>query len=363
MTKVRFSVAVAIFALNSGFAFAQFSEDRLAPHSHRSTDWPKYSFDYSNSNNNPFETVISRRTAPLLHRAWETFNDSQWRAGAPPAGFALEAAVGLRFRSTVVGVVSLPLVIDGTIYYVDQLGTMFARDAKTGAITDPQKHWTTTLVDPDYMATAQPVTPDLYYTAPAATQTHVWIRSSVNGRVHAVRRMGGQEEDFDPNTPGIQPYHVAPDLPLSSNLGEPVIIHVDANGRVVDALSDAEAGHRILSISEQNVILQSALLSGGQAQTGIITALDITDPQHIRQFWRTSTIDINPATGKLYGSGASAGSGLAVDTSRGWIFGGTGQNAIAPYTGYPTQPLRRPATLTAPTPSTRSISSPAGLYG
>jgi outer membrane protein assembly factor BamB len=342
MTKVRFSVAVAIFALNSGFAFAQFSEDRLAPHSHRSTDWPRYSFDYSNSNNNPFETVISRRTAPLLHRAWETFNDSQWRAGAPPTGFALEAAVGLRFRSTVVGVVSLPLVIDGTIYYVDQLGTMFARDVKTGAITDPQKHWTTTLVDPDYMATAQPVTPDLYYTAPAATQTHIWIRSSVNGRVHAVRRMGGQEEDFDPNTPGIQPYRVPPDLPLSSNLGEPVIVHVDAKGRVVDALSDAQAGHRILLISEQNVILQSALLPGGQAQTGIISALDITDPQHVSQFWRTSTIDINPATGGLYGSGASAGSGLAVDTSRGWIFGGTGQNAIAPYTGYP-DPANAPA--------------------
>jgi hypothetical protein len=76
-----------------------------------------------------------------------------------------------------VGVISLPLVIDGTIYYVDELGTVFARDAKTGMITDPQKHWTTSLVDPDYNGYARTRVPRLYYTAPAATQTHIWIRS------------------------------------------------------------------------------------------------------------------------------------------------------------------------------------------
>jgi outer membrane protein assembly factor BamB len=341
MKKVSLFVSAAVFSLGSAVVLAQSSPDGSTPHNRRSSDWPRYSFDYSNSNYNPFERAISKQTAPLLHRTWQTFNDSQWRAGAPPTGFALEAAIGLRFRSTVVGVVSPPLIIDGTIYYIDELGTIFARDSKTGTLTDPQKHWTTTLVDPDYAATAKPVSPELYYTAPAATQSHLWIRSSVNGRVHAVRRMGGQEEDFDPNTPGVQPYRFLPENPLASNLGEPVIIHLDAKGRVVDDSSDGQAGHRILFISEQNDILQDALLPGGQ-QTGIITALDITDPLHPKEIWRTNTIDVNPATGRLYGSGASAGSGFAVDTSRGWIVGGTGQNSVAPYNGYP-DPAKAPA--------------------
>ena len=145
------------------------------------------------------------------------------------------------------GVSLFPLVIDGTIYYVDQLGTMFARDAKTGRITDPQKHWTATLVIPIIWRPRNRSLPDLYYTAPAATQTHIWIRSSVNGRVHAVRRIGGQEEDFDPNTPRHSTRTTSAGPPLSSNLGEPVIVHVDANGRVVDALS--HAGEQVTAFS------------------------------------------------------------------------------------------------------------------
>ena len=337
MKTKMFAVSLAIVLLNSNYVLSQSFGNE-----HRSIGWPRYSFDYSNSNSNPFEHAISRWTAPRLERAWQTFNDSQWRPGSPPTGFALESAVNLRFRSTVVGVVSLPLIIDGTIYYVDELGTMFARDAKTGMITDPARHWTTTLVDPDYAATATPIAPDLYYTAPVATRTHIWIRSSLNGRVHAVQRIGGIEEDFDPDTPGIQPYRIHPDEPLASNLGEPVVVELGDNGRVADNPGECAAGNRVLLISEENVILKSALLPNGQAATGVITALDITDPLHPEEFWRTRTIDINPATGQLYGSGVSAGSGLAVDPARGWIFGGTGQNAIAPYRGYP-DPSRAPA--------------------
>ena len=175
--------------------------------------WSKYSFDYANSNNNPDETKISATTAPRLQRAWQTFNDSKWRPGSPPSGFVLESAVGLKFPATVVGVVSPPLVVEGTIYYIDELGTMFARDAMTGTITDPAKHWTTTLVDPDYAANPSPYTPELYYTAPVATADMIWIRSSVNGRVHAVNRIGGKEVDFDPTKSGIQPYTILPDSP------------------------------------------------------------------------------------------------------------------------------------------------------
>ena len=112
--------------------------------------WPRYSYDYSNSNHNPLEILISPKTAPNLRRTWATFNDDQWRPGVPPSGFALEGALGLSFPATVVGVVSPPLVVDNTLYYVDALGTLFARDARTGAITDSNAHWTTTLVDPDY---------------------------------------------------------------------------------------------------------------------------------------------------------------------------------------------------------------------
>lgn len=342
MKTTTLVVSLLIVSMNGSAVLAQSFDGEPAFRGSGSAGWPRFSFDYSNSNHNPFERTISRRTAPRLERAWQTFNDSQWRPGSPPTGFALEGAVNLRFRSTVVGVVSPPLVIDGTIYYVDELGTMFARDAKTGTITDGARHWTTTLVDPDYAATPNPIVPDLYYTAPVATPTHIWIRSSINGRVHAVRRMGGMEEDFDPDTPGVQPYRMHPDEALASNLGEPVIVELDANGRVVDGSGRIAQGHRVLLISEQNVILKNVLLPGGQAQTGVITALDITDPLHPAEFWRTKTIDVNPATGQLYGSGVSAGSGLAVDAARGWIFGGTGQNGVSPYDGYP-DPARAPA--------------------
>jgi hypothetical protein len=66
MTKTRFYAAAAILALNSGVVLAQSSEDELTAHSRHATDWSRYSFDYSNSNYNPFVTAISRRTAPLL---------------------------------------------------------------------------------------------------------------------------------------------------------------------------------------------------------------------------------------------------------------------------------------------------------
>jgi len=325
----------AALALGSALAFAQSASSGLAS----LVGWPKYSFDYANSNNNPLETRISGRTAPQLQRAWQTFNDSSWRPGAPPTGFVLESAVGLRFPATVVGVVSPPLIVDGTIYYIDALGTLFARDAATGAITNPQKHWTTTLADPDYAASPNPYTPELYYSAPVATADLIWIRSSVHGRVHALRRLGGQELDFDPATPGVQPYKILPDSPLASNLGEPVIVYVRADGTLSPDRFLCGVSCRVLFISEQNDILQDALLPSGEAQVGVISALDITNPASVQQVWRTNTIDVNPATGNPYGSGVSSGSGLAVDLRRGWIFGGTGQNSVAPYPGYPNAAL------------------------
>jgi outer membrane protein assembly factor BamB len=320
--------------MNSAAVFAQTAETEDSV-----KGWPKYSFDYANSNNNPLERQISAETAPRLGRAWQTFNDSQWRPGQPPTGFILESAVGLRFPSTVVGVVSPPLIVDGTIYYVDQLGNMFARDAKTGTITDLARHWTTTLVDPDYTANTHPYSPELYYTAPVATADMIWIRSSVNGRVHAVNRIGGQELDFDPAAPGIQPYKILPDVPLSSNLGEPVIVYVSASGHLSANQRQCGARCRVLFISEQNDILQDALIPSDTTEVGVISALDITDPKNVREIWRANTIDLNPATGKPYGSGVSSGSGLAVDLKRGWIFGGTGQNSVAPYPGYPNPAL------------------------
>jgi len=82
-----------------------------------------------------------------------------------------------------------------------------------------------------------------------------------------------------------------------------------------------------------NVILNDALFQG--QQTGIVEAIDITDPENPVEFWRRSTVDINPQTGSPYNSGVSAGSGVAVDSKRGWLFGGTGQNTTSPYEGYP----------------------------
>lgn len=297
-------------------------------------DWPKYSFDFSNSNANSYEKEIKRKSAPFLRRAWETFNDSAARPGQPPTGFFLEFALGLSFPDTVVGVVSPPLIVDGTIYYVDTIGTVFARDAKTGDITDPARHWSTTLVDNDFSATSNPFSPDLYYSAPTATDTHIWFHSSFNGRVHAVHRNGGQEVDFDPGTAGLQPYPLVADQILASSLGEAVIVELDEHDQIIDQSSHhADEPFRVLYISEVNVIVNDALLQG--QQSGIVVALDITDPENPVEFWRTSTVNVNPATGSLFSGGSSAGSGLAVDVRRGWLFGGTGQNTSVPYPGYP----------------------------
>jgi outer membrane protein assembly factor BamB len=306
-------------------------------------DWPRYSFDYSNSNANPHERQIKRKSAPFLRRAWETFNDAQWRPGVPPTGFILEAALGLTFPATVVGVISPPLVIGDTIYYVDAIGTVFSRDAKTGGITDPARHWSTTLVDNDFDATPNPFAPELYYSAPTATATHIWFHSSLNGRVHAVRRDNGQEVDFDTSTAGIQPFPLVADQTLASSLGEAVIVSLDAKGNVIKPRDHHTKPARILYISEVNVILNDALLQG--QQSGIIEALDITDPENPVEFWRTSTVNTNPATGSLFNGGNSAGSGLAVDVRRGWLFGGTGQNTSKPYPGYP-DPALAPADFT-----------------
>lgn len=113
-----------------------------AAHSENAGDGPRSSHDYANTNFNPAESEISRQTASSLRPAWQTFNDSQWRPTPPPTGFVLESVLGLRFPSSVVGVVAPPIIRDGTIYYIDTLGTLFARDAKTGKITDSQRHWT-----------------------------------------------------------------------------------------------------------------------------------------------------------------------------------------------------------------------------
>jgi len=304
----------------------------------KSGTWSKYSFNYANSNSNPFEVHLSPQTVPNLKRAWQTFNDSKWRPGPPPTGFVLETAVNLYLPASVVGVISPPLVVDGTIYYIDQLGTMFARDAETGTITDPLRHWSTTLVDPDFTARTKPYVPELYYSAPVVTDDMVWIRGSANGRVHAVRLLGGKEFDFDPAKSGVQPYVIPPDLPLASNVGEPVIVYMRTNGTLAANRSLCRPRCRMLFISEQTDIIADTLGAPSQ-DVGAISALDITFPRKVTLFWRTTTIDINPQTGSYYGHGVSPGSGLAVDLKRGWIFGGTGQNNDPPYTGYPDKSL------------------------
>ncbi|HFC11952.1 MAG TPA: hypothetical protein ENJ56_03835, partial [Anaerolineae bacterium] len=139
------------------------------------------------------------------------------------------------------------------------------------------------------------------------------------GRLHAVSRWGGQEIDFDPSTPEIDPYSLITDLPFSSVLGDSVIVE-DALGRT-------------LFIAGINIILNDALVQG--AEGGVQIAIDISDPFNPVEAWRTYTIDIDPATSARYSTGVSAGAGLAVDTERGWIFGGTGQNTSLPYPEYP----------------------------
>ena len=283
-----------------------------------SGEWPVYSHDFFNTNNNPLESQLSTESAPFLRRAWETFNDDQLVPEPPPTGFVLESVLGLVFPASVVGVVASPLVKDGVLYYVDALGTVFARDPITGGITDPDRHWTTTLVDPDFDNDPEPALPELIFTAPVLTNTHVWVVGSAFGRLHAVERIGGAEIDFDPDTPEIDPFPVVTDLPFSSVLGDSVIV-------------DTSLGQ--LFITSINVILNDALVQGQEG--GLQIAFDITDPHNPVEVWRTPTIDINPATGFRFSTGVSAGAGLVVDPLRGYIVGGTGQNTSLPHPGYP----------------------------
>jgi outer membrane protein assembly factor BamB len=282
------------------------------------SEWPLYSHDYANSNFNADESELTLQNAAYLRRAWETFDDNTLAPEPPPTGFVLEDALGLVFPSSVVGVVASPIVRDGTLYYVDALGTVFARDPASGSTLDPAAHWTTTLVDPDFANGDPPAAPELFYTAPIVTDDHVWLVGSFYGRLHAVERAGGAEVDFDPSTPEVDPFLLAPDRPLASVLGDPVIV---------------ETGDRVLLIVSINVIVNDALLQGHE--TGLSIAYDITDPAQPVEFWRRSTIDIDPDTGFPFGTGVSAGAGLAVDLERGYIFGGTGQNTSVPYDGYP----------------------------
>jgi outer membrane protein assembly factor BamB len=286
--------------------------------------WPLYSHDFNNSNYNPDEYILRPRNAPFLRRAWETFNDDSLVSEAPPTGFVLESALGLVFPSAVVGVVASPIIRDGTIYYVDALGTVFARDARTGRITDPSKHWTTTLVDPDFENTTPPVLPELVYTSPIVTDSHVWVLGSAYGQLH-ILDLSGNELDFDPSTPEIDPFQLVDDLPFSSILGDAVII---------------ESTARPLLIASINVILNDALVQGEEG--GLQIAFDVSEPTHPVEVCRRNTLEINPATGQRFGSGVSAGSGLAVDLERNMVFGGTGQNTSFPYPGYPDPELAPP---------------------
>jgi len=283
-----------------------------------SADWPLYSRDFNNSNFNADERILNRHNARYLRRAWETFNDDSHVSEQPPTGFILESVLGLKFPNAVVGVVASPIIRDGTIYYIDALGTMFARDARTGTITDPILHWTTTLVDPDYTNAATPVLPELVYTAPIVTDKYIWVLGSAYGQLHLLERKGGREVDFDPTSSVIDPFLLVSDLPFSSVLGEAVIIDTDK---------------RKLLIASINVILNDALVQG--AEGGLQIAFDVTNPTQPTEVWRRNTLETDPATGKRFGSGVSAGSGLAVDLKRHLIFGGTGQNTTEPYPGYP----------------------------
>lgn len=282
------------------------------------SDWPLHSYDYSNSNYNSLEHKIRPRNVKHLRRAWETFNDDTLVGEDPPTGFVLETVLGLGFPNAVVGVIASPLIKDGTIYYVDALGTVFARDAKTGMIANAQDHWTTTLVDPDYDNAEVKVLPELIYTAPMLTDEYVWIVGSVFGRLHAIARDGGAELDFDPSTAEIDPFALVDDFPFSSILGDSVI--VEQEGRTV-------------LITSINVILNDALVGGGA--TGLQVAFDITDAPNVTLLWRQFTVPIDPETGEPFNSGVSAGAALAWDPELAYLFGGTGQNTSVPYEGYP----------------------------
>lgn len=279
--------------------------------------WPLYSFDFNNSNFNADEHILRPRNVQFLRRAWETFNDETLVTEEPPSGFILESVLGLEFPSAVVGVIASPIIRDGTIYYVDALGTVFARDARTGRITDPSKHWTTTLVDPDFDNTTSPVLPELIYTAPIVTDNHIWVLGSAYGQLHLLDH-GGNELDFNPSTPEIDPFRLVDNLPFSSILGEAVII---------------KSEQRTLLVTSINVILNDALVQGEEG--GLQIAFDVSQPTQPVEVWRTSTLETDPTTGLRFGSGVSAGSGLAVDLDRSLVFGGTGQNTTDPYPGYP----------------------------
>ncbi len=281
-------------------------------------NWPLYSYDYNNSNFNAVEQNLNSDNAVYLRRAWETFNDDSAVNEPRPTGFILESALGLEFEKAVTGIVASPIIRDDTLYYVDALGTLFARDPKTGLINNAQTHWTTSLVDPDFANGAPPVLPELIYTSPIVTDTHVFVLGSAYGQLHVVDRNGGAEIDFDPGTSQIDPFRLVPDLPFSSILGDSVLI---------------PAGNKNLLIVSINVILNDALVQG--AEGGLQIAFDVTNPAQPLEVWRRSTLETNPATGLKFGSGVSAGAGLAVDFSRGLIIGGTGQNTTEPYAGYP----------------------------
>ena len=299
-------------------------------------DWSHYSYDYSNSNNNNTEHQLSKQNVSSLVRAWETFNDDSEYPFPAPTGFVLETALGLHFPSAVVGIISPPVIQNGTIYYIDSLGTLFARDAKSGTITDHKKHWTTHLVDPDFKKSASPLAPELYYTAPMLTEDHIWLVGSIYGRLHAIERIGGKEIDFDKTTPEIDPYVMLPTHEFGGSQGEGVIVKtaVHRSGNLEQS-GDASDRNQILLIRGLDVIVNDAIIKGGNV--GLILALDITDPKNPKEVWRTHSVEINPLNQKRFGAGVSTGSGLAVDTERHLIFGGTGQFTAIPYDGYPAE--------------------------
>jgi outer membrane protein assembly factor BamB len=314
--ELQLPVALLIFAL----LFVGSIDAEAAP-----GDWPLYSYNFSNSNFNAEERILRPSNARFLRRAWETFNDDTLVDGSPPTGFVLESALGLQFPSAVVGVIASPIIRDGTIYYVDALGTVFARDARSGEISNPLTHWTTTLVDPDYDNASVPILPELIYTSPIVTDSHVWILGSAYGQLHLLDRKSGQELDFDPDTPEIDPFQLVSDLPFSSILGEAVII---------------ESDEQTLLVASINVILNDALVQGEEG--GLQIAFDVSEPTHPIEVWRRNTLEVDPATGLRFGSGVSAGSGLAVDLKRHLLLGGTGQNTSDPYPGYPDPNLAPP---------------------
>jgi outer membrane protein assembly factor BamB len=261
---------------------------------------------------------INVLNARYLRRSWETFNDDTLVFEPAPTGFVLEEALGLIYPAPVVGEIAPPAVRDGTVYYVDQLGTLFARNAQTGQIDNLDDHWTTSLVDPDFNSGQPALAPELFYVRPIVTDDYVWLVGSFYGQVHLVDRVGGFELDFDPTTPEIDPFQLVSNRPVSSVLGDPVIVDVK---------------NRTLLVVGVNVILNDALFQDGE--TGLIIAYDITDPLHPVEAWRRRTIDTNPATGFPYSTGVSAVSGLVVDEARGMVYGGLSQNTSFPYPEYP----------------------------